>query len=96
MTEIEIDYVFIGSCTNGRIEDLRAAAEIARGYKVSDRVTAIVVPGSGRVKFKLRKKAWTKSSQKLDLNGVMQAADVSGDEPGRIEAGRTLCIDIQP
>src|SRR5690606_22218516 len=51
MTDIAIDYVFIGSCTNGRIEDLRAAAEIARGYKVSEKVTAIVVPGSGRVKL---------------------------------------------
>ncbi|MBW7474131.1 3-isopropylmalate dehydratase large subunit [Paenibacillus oenotherae] len=55
MNEIEIDYVFIGSCTNGRIEDLRAAAEIAKGYKVSDRVTAIVVPGSGRVKIQAEK-----------------------------------------
>jgi len=51
MSEIAIDYVFIGSCTNGRIEDLRAAAEVAQGHKVSDRVTAIVVPGSGRVKI---------------------------------------------
>ncbi|SFS61585.1 3-isopropylmalate dehydratase large subunit [Paenibacillus sp. BC26] len=55
MSEIDIDYVFIGSCTNGRIEDLRAAAEIAKGYKVSDRVTAIVVPGSGRVKIQAEK-----------------------------------------
>ncbi|MHA0855367.1 3-isopropylmalate dehydratase large subunit [Paenibacillus sp. CMAA1364] len=51
MTDIEIDYVFIGSCTNGRIEDLRAAAAVAKGYSVAGRVTAIVVPGSGRVKI---------------------------------------------
>jgi 3-isopropylmalate/(R)-2-methylmalate dehydratase large subunit len=51
MTEIKINYTFIGSCTNGRIEDLRAAAKVARGYKVSPDVTAIVVPGSGRVKI---------------------------------------------
>ncbi|OAB44349.1 3-isopropylmalate dehydratase large subunit [Paenibacillus glacialis] len=51
ITEIEIDYVFIGSCTNGRIEDLRAASQVAKGHKVSDKVTAIVVPGSGRVKI---------------------------------------------
>ncbi|WP_429371571.1 3-isopropylmalate dehydratase large subunit [Paenibacillus sp. DS2015] len=51
ITEITIDYVFIGSCTNGRIEDLRAAAEVAKGYSVSEQVTAIVVPGSGRVKI---------------------------------------------
>ncbi|CAM4402516.1 3-isopropylmalate/(R)-2-methylmalate dehydratase large subunit [Paenibacillus endophyticus] len=60
MNEIAIDYVFIGSCTNGRIEDLRAAAEIARGYKVSDRVTAIVVPGSGRVKIQAEKEGLDK------------------------------------
>ncbi|MUG44620.1 3-isopropylmalate dehydratase large subunit [Paenibacillus woosongensis] len=60
MTDIEIDYVFIGSCTNGRIEDLRAAAQIARGYKVSDKVTAIVVPGSGRVKLQAEKEGLDK------------------------------------
>lgn len=60
MSEIDIDYVFIGSCTNGRIEDLRAAAEIARGYQVSDRVTAIVVPGSGRVKLQAEKEGLDK------------------------------------
>ncbi|SEM77651.1 3-isopropylmalate dehydratase large subunit [Paenibacillus sp. OV219] len=60
MNEIDIDYVFIGSCTNGRIEDLRAAAEVARGYQVSDRVTAIVVPGSGRVKIQAEKEGLDK------------------------------------
>jgi 3-isopropylmalate/(R)-2-methylmalate dehydratase large subunit len=48
---LDVDYVFIGSCTNGRIEDLRAAAKVAQGYQVSGKVTAIVVPGSGRVKI---------------------------------------------
>lgn len=60
MTEIPIDYVFIGSCTNGRIEDLRAAASIAKGYKVHDNVTAIVVPGSGRVKLQAEKEGLDK------------------------------------
>ncbi|TNB49511.1 3-isopropylmalate dehydratase large subunit [Martelella lutilitoris] len=50
ITDIEIDRVFIGSCTNGRIEDLRAAAAVAKGRKVADRVNAMVVPGSGLVK----------------------------------------------
>jgi 3-isopropylmalate/(R)-2-methylmalate dehydratase large subunit len=50
LTDIKVDHVFIGSCTNGRIEDLRAAADIARGKKVSSGVNAIVVPGSGLVK----------------------------------------------
>ena len=50
ITDIEIDRVFIGSCTNGRIEDLRAAAKMAEGRKVHERVNAMVVPGSGLVK----------------------------------------------
>ena len=45
INEISLDKVFIGSCTNSRIEDLRAAAEIVKGKKVSDRVNAMVVPG---------------------------------------------------
>lgn len=50
ITDIEVNNVFIGSCTNSRIEDLRAAAAIAKGKKVSSSVVAIVVPGSYRVK----------------------------------------------
>ena len=51
ITEVAVDRVFIGSCTNGRIEDLRAAAEVARGRRVADNVIeALVVPGSGLVK----------------------------------------------
>src|SRR5258708_21881995 len=48
--DIRVDTVFIGSCTNGRLEDLRAAAEVVRGRKVSPGVRALVVPGSARVK----------------------------------------------
>jgi len=50
LNEIEIDTVFIGSCTNGRIEDLRAAAEILKGKKIKDGMRAMVVPGSGLVR----------------------------------------------
>lgn len=50
ITDIELDRVFLGSCTNGRIEDLRAAAAIVRGHTVHPRVNAMVVPGSGLVK----------------------------------------------
>ncbi len=48
--DLAVDKVFIGSCTNGRIEDLRAAAAVARGRRVADHVQALVVPGSGLVK----------------------------------------------
>ncbi|RBP96842.1 3-isopropylmalate/(R)-2-methylmalate dehydratase large subunit [Rhodobacter sp. 140A] len=51
LTDIQIDTVFIGSCTNGRIEDLRAAAEIVKGKKVKDGMRAMVVPGSGLVRL---------------------------------------------
>ncbi|QBF83241.1 3-isopropylmalate dehydratase large subunit [Shewanella maritima] len=51
MTDIAINKVFIGSCTNSRIEDLRAAASHAKGRQVAEGVTAIVVPGSGQVKL---------------------------------------------
>ena len=50
VTDIKIDKVFIGSCTNGRIEDLRVAAAVAKGRKVASGVYAMVVPGSGLVK----------------------------------------------
>ncbi len=50
ITDIALDRIFIGSCTNGRIEDLREVADIVRGKRVSDSVNAMVVPGSGLVK----------------------------------------------
>jgi len=50
ITDITLDRVFIGSCTNGRIEDLRAVAEVVEGKKVADHVDAMIVPGSGLVK----------------------------------------------
>ncbi|HEY4251619.1 MAG TPA: 3-isopropylmalate dehydratase large subunit [Roseomonas sp.] len=50
LSEVPVDYVFIGSCTNGRIEDLRAAAQVLRGRRVAPGVKAIAVPGSGLVR----------------------------------------------
>jgi len=50
VTDIEVDTVFIGSCTNGRIEDLQTVAELVRGHRVKDGIRAMVVPGSGLVK----------------------------------------------
>lgn len=82
MSEISIDYVFIGSCTNGRIEDLRAAAAVAKGYKVSDRVTAIVVPGSGRVKLQ---------AEKEGLDKIFIEAGFEWRE-----AGCSMCLAMNP
>jgi 3-isopropylmalate/(R)-2-methylmalate dehydratase large subunit len=82
MTEIPIDYVFIGSCTNGRIEDLRAAAAVARGHKVSTNVTAIVVPGSGRVKIQ---------AEKEGLDKVFTEAGFEWRD-----AGCSMCLAMNP
>jgi len=60
ISDIKIDKVFIGSCTNGRIEDLRAAAQIVSGKRVAPGVTAIVVPGSGRVRIQAEKEGLDK------------------------------------
>ncbi|MGN7761839.1 3-isopropylmalate dehydratase large subunit [Paenibacillus sp. 22594] len=82
ISEIGIDYVFIGSCTNGRIEDLRAAAEVAKGHKVSNQVTAIVVPGSGRVKLQ---------AEKEGLDKVFTEAGFEWRE-----AGCSMCLAMNP
>jgi 3-isopropylmalate/(R)-2-methylmalate dehydratase large subunit len=50
LREVDIDVVFLGSCTNGRLEDLRAAADVLRGHKVADSVRMLVVPGSAKVR----------------------------------------------
>jgi 3-isopropylmalate/(R)-2-methylmalate dehydratase large subunit len=73
MREIAIDKVFIGSCTNGRIEDLRAAAAIARGRKVADGVYAMIVPGSGLVK---------EQAESEGLDRIFREAGFDWREPG--------------
>ena len=60
IAEIKIDKVFLGSCTNGRIEDLRAAAEVVKGRRVNSKVQVIVVPGSGRVRRQAEKEGLDK------------------------------------
>src|SRR5690606_18398952 len=50
ITDITLDRIFIGSCTNGRIEDLRAAAKVVEGRHVNENLSAMIVPGSGLVK----------------------------------------------
>ena len=71
--DVAIDTVFIGSCTNSRIEDLRAAAAVAKGRKVADRVTALVVPGSGLVK---------EQAEQEGLDKIFLAAGFEWREPG--------------
>ncbi len=74
LTDVAIDKVFIGSCTNSRIEDLRAAAEVAKGRKVAPGVQALVVPGSGPVKAQAEAEGWIRSLSKPVLNGACRAA----------------------
>ncbi len=73
MTSIKIDIVFIGSCTNGRIEDLRAAASIVKNQKVAKHVQALAVPGSGRVK---------RQAEQEGLDKIFKDAGFEWREPG--------------
>ena len=82
MSDIEIDYAFIGSCTNGRIEDLRAAAEVAKGRRVAKGVTALVVPGSQRVKIQ---------AEKEGLDKIFLDAGFEWREPGC-----SMCLGMNP
>ena len=80
--DIEIDFVFIGSCTNSRIEDLREAASFVKGRKVADKVDAMVVPGSGQVK----KQAEEEGLDKVFLEAGFQWR----------EAGCSMCLAMNP
>ena len=73
MTDITLDRVFIGSCTNGRIEDLRAVAKVVEGKTVSPRVSAMIVPGSGLVK---------EQAEAEGLDKIFVAAGFDWREPG--------------
>jgi 3-isopropylmalate/(R)-2-methylmalate dehydratase large subunit len=82
LREIAVDTVFVGSCTNGRIEDLRAAAEIIRGRKVADGVRMLVVPGSMRVRLQ---------AEQEGLNEVFTAAGAEWRS-----AGCSMCLGMNP
>jgi 3-isopropylmalate dehydratase large subunit len=73
MQDVGVDKVFIGSCTNGRIEDLRAVAAVVEGRKVSDSVYAMVVPGSGLVK---------EQAEQEGIDKILTAAGFDWREPG--------------
>jgi 3-isopropylmalate/(R)-2-methylmalate dehydratase large subunit len=82
MREIAIDTVFVGSCTNGRIEDLRAAAAVVRGRKVADGTRLLVVPGSARVRLQAE-------DEGLDIVFKEAGAEWRG-------AGCSMCLGMNP
>jgi 3-isopropylmalate/(R)-2-methylmalate dehydratase large subunit len=82
LTDIRIDKVFIGSCTNARIEDLRAAAQVAAGRRVAEGVHAIVVPGSAQVK------------RQAEGEGLREVFESAGFEWRR--AGCSMCLGMNP
>ena len=82
ITGIALDRVFIGSCTNGRIEDLRQVAKIVNGHKVHERVNAMIVPGSGLVK---------EQAEAEGLDKIFRAAGFDWREPGC-----SMCLAMNP
>jgi 3-isopropylmalate/(R)-2-methylmalate dehydratase large subunit len=82
ITDIRIDRVFLGSCTNGRIEDLRAAAQVLEGKHVHEGVSAMVVPGSGLVK---------EQAEAEGLDKIFLAAGFEWREPGC-----SMCLGMNP
>jgi len=82
ITDISVDRVFIGSCTNGRIEDLRKAANIIEGQKVASSVSAMIVPGSGKVK---------QQAENEGLDAIFKDAGFEWREPGC-----SMCLGMNP
>src|SRR6185312_8157302 len=82
MTDIAVNRVFIGSCTNSRIEDLREVARIAQGKKVNASVNAMIVPGSGLVK---------EQAEAEGLDKIFKAAGLDWREPGC-----SMCLAMNP
>ena len=82
LVDVRIDKVFIGSCTNARIEDLRTAAAVVAGRRVADGVQAIVVPGSARVKLQ------------AENEGLREVFETAGFEWRR--AGCSMCLGMNP
>ncbi|MES2712696.1 MAG: 3-isopropylmalate dehydratase large subunit, partial [Pseudomonadota bacterium] len=82
LQDLPVDVVFIGSCTNSRIEDIRAAAAIAKGRRVADGVRAMVVPGSGLVKLQ---------AEKEGLDRILLEAGFEWREPGC-----SMCLGMNP
>jgi 3-isopropylmalate/(R)-2-methylmalate dehydratase large subunit len=82
MRDIAVDAVFVGSCTNGRIEDLRVVADLLRGRKVADEVRMLIVPGSMRVRAQ---------AEKEGLGEIFTAAGAQWRQ-----AGCSMCLGMNP
>ena len=82
ISDIKIDKIFIGSCTNGRIEDLRLAADLLKGKKIAENVSAMVVPGSGLVK---------EQAEKEGIDKIFKEAGFEWREPGC-----SMCLGMNP
>ena len=82
LREVGVDVVFVGSCTNGRIEDLRAVAEVLEGRSVADGVRMLVVPGSMRVRLQ---------AEEEGLDAVLTAAGAEWRQPGC-----SMCLGMNP
>jgi 3-isopropylmalate/(R)-2-methylmalate dehydratase large subunit len=82
MRDVKVDTVFIGSCTNGRIEDLRAVAAVAEGRRVAGGVRTLVVPGSGKVK---------EQAEAEGLDQILTAAGFDWRQPGC-----SMCLAMNP
>ncbi len=82
ITDIKLDKIFIGSCTNGRIEDLRLVAKIVNGKKINESVSAMIVPGSGLVKAQ---------AEAEGLDKIFKAAGFDWREPGC-----SMCLGMNP
>jgi 3-isopropylmalate/(R)-2-methylmalate dehydratase large subunit len=82
MQDIKIDAVFLGSCTNGRIEDLRAAAKVVKGHHIATTVRAMVVPGSQAVK---------RQAEQEGLDTIFKSAGFEWREPGC-----SMCLGMNP
>ena len=89
--------MFIGSCTNARIEDLREAAKVAKGRKVSEHVNAMVVPGSGQVKIQAEKEGLDKVFKEAGFDWREAGCSMClAMNPDKLVARRAMCFDIEP
>ena len=97
LDQIKIDTVFVGSCTNGRIEDLREVAKILKGRKVAEGVRMMIVPGSGLVREQAEEEGLAEIFKEAGRRlAARRLFDVPGDEPRPARAGGALRLDLEP